>query len=60
VSGGRTSHAKSVPYLDRTPCRRGMACPGSLVVRAFTDVGWSWGGYWTGVKDYQHFSASGR
>jgi D-alanyl-D-alanine carboxypeptidase len=60
VSGGRTSHPASRPYLDRTPCRRGMACPGNVVVRAFRSIGWGWGGDWTGVKDYQHFSASGR
>ncbi len=60
VSGGRTSHRASVPYVDRTPCRRGMACPGNVVVRAFESVGWGWGGYWTSVQDYQHFSASGR
>ena len=60
VSGGRTSHPASVPYVDRTPCRRGMACPGNVVLRAFERIGWGWGGYWSGVKDYQHFSASGR
>lgn len=60
VSGGRTSHRASEPYLDRTPCRRGMACPGNVLVRAFAAVGWGWGGDWTSVKDYQHFSASGR
>jgi D-alanyl-D-alanine carboxypeptidase-like protein len=60
VSGGRTSHRASVPYVDRTPCRRGMACPGNVLVRAFDAVGWGWGGDWTSVKDYQHFSASGR
>jgi D-alanyl-D-alanine carboxypeptidase len=60
VSGGRTAHRASVPYLDRTPCRRGMACPGNVLVRAFKDIGWGWGGDWTYVKDYQHFSASGR
>jgi hypothetical protein len=60
VSGGRTSHRASVPYLLRTPCRRGMACPGNVLVRAFQAVGWGWGGSWSGVKDYQHFSASGR
>jgi hypothetical protein len=60
VSGGRTSHTASRPYLDRTPCRRGMACPGNVLVRAFQGVGWGWGGDWTGAKDYQHFSASGR
>jgi hypothetical protein len=60
VSGGRTSHRASRPYLDRTPCRRGMACPGNVLVRAFQSIGWGWGGSWSGVKDYQHFSASGR
>jgi hypothetical protein len=60
VSGGRTSHPASVPYLDRTPCRAGMACPGNTLVRAFAAIGWGWGGDWASVKDYQHFSASGR
>jgi hypothetical protein len=60
VSGGRTSHRASVPYLRRTPCRRGMACPGNVLVGAFQSIGWGWGGYWSGAKDYQHFSASGR
>jgi hypothetical protein len=60
VSGGRTSHPASVPFLDRTRCHRGMACPGNALVRAFARIGWGWGGYWSGVKDYQHFSASGR
>jgi D-alanyl-D-alanine carboxypeptidase len=60
VSGGRTSHLASRPYLDRTPCRRGMACPGNVLVRAFRSIGWGWGGDWSGGKDYQHFSASGR
>ncbi|MBA2741305.1 MAG: M15 family metallopeptidase [Actinobacteria bacterium] len=60
VSGGRTSHRASVTYVDRSTCRRGMACPGNAVVRAFEAIGWGWGGYWTSVKDYQHFSSSGR
>jgi hypothetical protein len=60
VSGGRTSHRASRPYVDRTPCRRGMACPGNAALRAFRSIGWGWGGDWAGTKDYQHFSASGR
>jgi hypothetical protein len=60
VSGGRTSHPASVPYLDRTRCRRGMACPGNALVSAFAAIGWGWGGDWSSVKDYQHFSASSR
>jgi len=29
-------------------------------VRAFAGVGWSWGGDWHSLKDWQHFSANGR
>jgi hypothetical protein len=60
VSGGRTSHPASVPYLDRSRRRPGMAYEGGVLVRAFDAIGWGWGGRWTSVKDYQHFSASGR
>jgi len=59
VSGGRTSHRASVPYLDRTDVRPGMAVEGGVAVRAFDAVGWGWGGRWSGIKDYQHFSVSG-
>jgi hypothetical protein len=60
VSGGRTSHRASVPYLDRSRRRPGMAYEGGAAVRAFDAIGWGWGGRWTSVQDYQHFSASGR
>ncbi len=59
VSGGRTSHGASRPYVDRSLHRPGMAYEGGVLVRAFDEVGWDWGGRWTSVKDYQHFSASG-
>jgi hypothetical protein len=60
VSGGRTSHAASRPYLDRARHRPGMAFEGGALVRAFDAIGWGWGGRWTSAQDYQHFSASGR
>jgi len=50
----------SRPYLDRSRQLKGMIHAGDAVVRAFASVGWGWGGSWTGTKDYQHFSASGR
>jgi hypothetical protein len=37
-----------------------MAAEGHALVRAFDGVGWGWGGRWSGAKDFQHFSASGR
>jgi D-alanyl-D-alanine carboxypeptidase len=60
VSGGRTSHPASRSYVDRARRRPGMAYEGGALVRAFDRIGWGWGGRWTSVKDYQHFSASGR
>ena len=59
-SSGTTSHRASTPYLRRSPYRTGMAVEGGTVVRAFDAIGWGWGGRWSGARDYQHFSASGR
>jgi hypothetical protein len=60
VSGGSTSHQASRPYVDRDRRRPGMAYEGGALVRAFDRIGWGWGGRWTSVKDYQHFSENGR
>jgi len=60
TSSGTTSHPASRRYLRRAPYRPGMAVGGGAVVRAFDAVGWGWGGRWSGARDYQHFSASGR
>ena len=60
VSDGRTAHRASLPYLDRSRRRAGMAVEGGALVRAFDAIGWGWGGRWSSPKDYQHFSASGR
>jgi hypothetical protein len=60
TSSGTTSHPASRAYLRRTPFRPGMAAEGHSLVRAFAAIGWGWGGRWSGAKDYQHFSRSGR
>ncbi len=60
VSRGRTSHKASAPYVTRTPRRRGMIVEGDAATRAIDAAGWGWGGRWSGVKDYQHISSSGR
>lgn len=54
--GGVVYHRASRPYVARTP-RPGMAVPEGALVRAFEREGWSWGGRWSGTKDYQHFDA---
>jgi D-alanyl-D-alanine carboxypeptidase len=47
-------------YLDRDHVRPGMITPSGVVVRAFESIGWTWGGTWRSLKDYQHFSQNGR
>ena len=59
-SSGRVSHPASRSYVRRTPVRQGMAVEDGTLARAFDAAGWGWGGRWSGARDYQHFSASGR
>ncbi|MCH1865408.1 M15 family metallopeptidase [Nocardioides sp. CFH 31398] len=46
-------------WLDRDRDLPGMIRPGDAVVRAFARIGWQWGGDYTSLKDYQHFSSTG-
>jgi hypothetical protein len=59
LEGGRVHPRSGRAYLNRSKVRRGMAVRSGVLVRAFSAVGWSWGGRWTGSPDYQHFSATG-
>jgi hypothetical protein len=34
----------------------GLIHPGDVVTRAFARIGWSWGGAFKTIKDYQHFA----
>jgi hypothetical protein len=46
-------------YTDRDRVLPGMVTEGSVVVRAFRDAGWGWGGDYRSSKDWMHFSATG-
>jgi len=59
VYDGKVDPPAGAPYADRSPTRKGMITAGGPVVRAFSDVGWAWGGYWSSGQDYQHFSSKG-
>jgi hypothetical protein len=48
------------PYIDRSLHEPGMVHPGDVVVRSFARIGWEWGGDWVTLKDYMHFSLTGR
>ena len=60
IQSGRVTPANAQAYADRSNVRPGMAVEGGVLVRAFTRVGWGWGGRWQGSPDYQHFSTNGR
>ncbi len=57
---GNISHTKSLKYRDRrhtknTSASRAMILADDKARKIFTKYGWSWGGYWKSIKDYQHF-----
>ncbi len=60
VDDGVADPTNGTPWIDRSPAGPGMAVAGNVLVRAFADIGWGWGGRWTSARDYQHFSQSGR
>jgi D-alanyl-D-alanine carboxypeptidase len=59
-SGGDVSPPKGKHWVDRTKDHPGMIKPGGVVVRAFGQIGWEWGGFWSSSKDYQHLSLTGK
>jgi len=42
-------------YLDRNLNIPGMILKNGIVYNAFEKYGWTWGGDWKYIKDYQHF-----
>lgn len=46
-------------YTDRSWQRPGMVLDGDVVTEAFAAIGWGWGGHWSSLKDWMHFSESG-
>jgi peptidoglycan L-alanyl-D-glutamate endopeptidase CwlK len=54
IKNGSNSPAGSDYQLNA----KGTICPDSEIVKAFKEKGWSWGGDWKSLKDYQHFQKS--
>ena len=46
-------------YLERDPEVPGLIIEPGPVTGPFLRKGWGWGGQWTSLKDYQHFSENG-
>jgi hypothetical protein len=59
-SNGTVLRRAVKPYRDRSLRRPGMIHRGDVVVRSFAAIGWTWGGDWRTLKDYMHFSLTGR
>jgi len=58
---GYISHKASLVYRKRlhqksTYADKAVLVKGDKTIQIFKKYGWKWGGDWSGVKDYQHFS----
>jgi len=58
---GRISHKASLTYRKRvhkvdTYADKAVLLKHDQATQIFKKYGWKWGGEWSGVKDYQHFS----
>jgi len=60
VRGERVLPELAGAYLDRDRGLPGMITSGDVVTEAFAEIGWEWGGHWSSLKDYQHFSLNDR
>ena len=60
ISSGKLTPPSAESYRDRSQQRMGMIHDGDIVVRSFAAIGWEWGGDWHTLKDYMHFSLTGR
>lgn len=60
VKGNVVLPELSSSYLERGWVRPGMILADGPVVLAFDEIGWTWGGTWSSLKDLQHFSQNGR
>jgi len=58
--GGKVDPPEGAPFVDRAEVRPGMLTADSAMTRSMLASGWGWGGQWSSLKDWQHFSESGR
>lgn len=56
IDGGRVAPPAGEAYTDRSRDFPGKIDHDDTCYQLFKKYGWSWGGDWSGDKDYQHFS----
>ena len=59
VSNGNVDPPGAAAWADRSRSSPAMIAHGNAAWRSFSAIGWTWGGDWNSLKDYQHFSANG-
>ena len=55
IASNRLEPSTAGEYLDRTLNLPGMIATDDICVSVFKEYGFTWGGDWITVKDYQHF-----
>lgn len=55
IKGQKISPTAGEEYRDRENIRKGMIVKDGICYRTFKERGWTWGGEWKSLKDYQHF-----
>jgi hypothetical protein len=55
VKGDFVSPEDGKGFIDRSIYQMGMIIENDPCYLAFTSRGWTWGGSWKSIKDYQHF-----
>lgn len=59
IRGGEADPPAAAAWADRSRSSPAMIREGDSAWLAFHAIGWTWGGDWSSLKDYQHFSANG-
>ena len=59
ISDGQADPPAAAAWADRSRASAAMIRDGDAAWRAFHAIGWTWGGDWSSLKDYMHFSANG-
>jgi hypothetical protein len=59
IQAGKADPPAAAAWADRSRSSPAMIRDGDAAWLAFHTIGWTWGGDWSSLKDYQHFSANG-
>ncbi|WP_129598357.1 M15 family metallopeptidase [Anaerophilus nitritogenes] len=55
IKGKKISPLQGKQYINRLNMQKGMIFKNDVCYNAFKSRGWTWGGDWKSLKDYQHF-----